>query len=369
MHFLLIPYALLSLIFVTQFLARREAHARAGLLLVAAITTALLFVTMWLRPATGDSWRYLEYFRDLRAMGLMDALNYREGDPLYVLLNWFAGFLGDGALVLFGATLLVYFSVFIAATRRLASPVGTLVVLMCYTAFPFFVAYAANGLRQGLAIVFLLMAYVAFFQKQRQAWAWLVLAPLWHSGAWLGVGVVVVHQFMCRFVRSAQLRWVLVFAALLGSLVLSVTGLNEGLMAQLPDIVSMRQSQAIYFEDAEAYGYRAGFRLDFFLFSMLPLVTGFLLRQRASSFAYEGPGWWLSLYLSLNVVYHLFSFAPFSDRFAGFSWFLMPLVIYLQVRETGSRNLQTLFVALVCLVNVAMLQLYTGNFIRVPEGW
>ena len=369
MHFLLIPYAFFSVIFVALFINRDKAVSRSGLFLMAVFASSLILLAIWWRPATGDSWRYLTYFRELRVMSLSDALDYRNGDPLYALLNWSAGFFGKDEVVLFGATLLVYFSVFIVAIKRLVGPLWAVVVLMCYVAYPYFVAYAANGLRQGLALAFLLMAYVGLRQKNRQAWVWLLLAPFWHSGAWIAVVVVMAHQAMCWFVSDGKNRWLLVLVALFVSVMLSITGQNEVLMSQLPDLIKLEQTQEIYFTDAKDYGYRAGFRIDFFLFSMLPLASALILRRRAPTFDYGWSGWWLSLYLGLNVVYHLFSFVPFADRFAAFSWFLLPLVIFLQVRETESRNLLSKFVALVCLVNVAMLQLYTGNFISAPQGW
>ena len=369
MHFLLIPYTLLCVTFVTQFASRKDSHARGALLLLGALTVVLLFMAMWLRPAIGDSWRYLENFRNMRDLDLGRVLAQQDIDPLFVLLNWFAGLLGDSSLLLFGATLLVYFGAFIAAIRKLLRPVSALVVIMAYTAFPFFVAYGASGLRQGLALVFLLMAYVSLARGEKRAWLWLMLAPLWHSGAWLAVIVTFLHQVMCVLVKDTKWRWVLVLFVLSIAIGLSATGLNQTLMSVLPATVELRGSQDIYFDDPELYGYRAGFRPDFLIFSLLPLMTAFALRRQGGTFDYSGPGWWLSLYMSLNVLYHLFSFAPFSDRFAGFSWFMMPLVIFLQVQRTRSHNLQTFFVAAICFANVAMMQLYTGNFIRLPEGW
>lgn len=369
MHFLLIPFAMLSLLFLMQYSARRQDHARGGMLLSAAVTVSLLFLTMWFREPAGDSWRYLETFRNMRIESLSSALNRPDTDLLFVLLNWFAGRLGDSSLVLYGATLLVFYGVFIAAIRQVISPLGTVVVLMAYTAFPFFVAYAANGLRQGLSMVFLLMAYALLARGRRTGWLWLLLAPFWHTGAWLAVAVTLCHQLMCRFVRSSRWRWMLVFGVLGVGIALSASGLNESVMAAVPEAIELRGSHQIYFDDPDEFGYRGGFRLDFLLFSLVPLASAVWLRSRGRAFDYSGPGWWLSLYLSLNVVYHLFAFAPFSDRFAGFSWFLLPLVIYLQVQQTGWKNLQTAFVATVCLVNVAMLQLYTGNFIRPPTWW
>lgn len=369
MHFLLIPYALLCVLFIALYASRRDSITRAGLLVPCGATTLLLFMAMWWRPVAGDSWRYMQYYKALQGMSLADALAYRESDPLYTVLNWVVGGLGNDAAWLFGATLLIYFGVFIAALRRLLSPLDVLVVLMSYTAFPYFIAYGANGLRQGLSLVFLLMAYACLRRGEQKAWVWAMLAPFWHSGAWLGVAVMAAHQLMCWQIRRPENRWVVVFGLLSVSILLSFTGFNQSIMAGLPGLVDLRGTHEIYFENAKAYGYRAGFRLDFVTFSLLPLVTGWLLRRGGSSFDYAGPGWWLSLYISLNVIYHLFSFAPFSDRFAAFSWFILPLVIFMQIREVRSHDLKTLFVGGVCLINVAMLQLYTGNFIQLPRIW
>jgi len=369
MHHLLIPYAFLSAAFVVQFHLRRDVTARTGIVFTAGITLALLFVSIVLRPVAGDSWRYYQYFLYLRSMGLLDAMAYREPDVLFTSFIWLVGHLGSAPWLLFTATLTVYVGVFLAALYRLIGLSGAAVLLICYSAFPYFVAYGASGLRHGLALVFLLMAFVCFQQNRRTAWVWLLLAPLWHSGAWLAVAVTFMHWLLCRFSYKEWLRWSLVMLALLLSIILSASGLNEPLLSQLPDYVDLQKSHDIYFTDAARYGYRSGFRWDFLLFSLLPLGTGLLFRKTAATFRYSGSGWWLSLYLSLNCIYHLFSFAPFTDRFAVFSWFLMPLVVFLQIRETNRKNLMTLFVAAICLVNVVMLQFYTGNFIPAPRGW
>lgn len=369
MHHLLIPYALLSVAFIMQFHMRRDASVKAGLMFTAGATLLVMFVAMAFRPVDGDSWRYYQFFQILHVRGAEWAYAMRDQEPLWATFNWFVSVFGDQPWLLFGSTLLVYMSVFFVAIWRLAGPVGATILVMCYAAFPFFVSYAASGLRQGLAMAFLLMAYVYLYQGRRRGWVWLLLAPLWHSGSWLGAAVAAIHWAMCRWIRRESHRWLLVSLALGGAVGLSFSGLNETVMGGYGNAIGLAEDRYIYFTGAEAYGYRAGFRLDFFLFSMLPLFSAWLLRRSGRAFSYEGPGWWLSLYLSLNAVYHLFAFAPFADRFAAFSWILMPLVVYLQVRETGNRYLLTLFVSLACVVDVVMLQFYTGQFIRAPAWW
>ncbi|MGH9932006.1 MAG: EpsG family protein, partial [Pyrinomonadaceae bacterium] len=278
MHFLLIPYALLSLIFVVHFLSRHKPGAPTGLAVIATLTLTMMFAAMLLRPVAGDSWRYYQYFLNVREMRLGEALSYRVGEPLYALFNWVVGIVGGSAVLLFGSTLLVFLGAFLIALRKLVGITGTILVVMCYSAYPFFIAFAATGLRQGLALVFLLLAYVHLFHGRKAGWIWLALAPLWHSGAWLAVGIVLLHQTMCRLVTNERLRWGFVFGSLFAAIALSASGFNEVLMSRLPALFELRHSHEIYFRDPAEVGYQAGFRIDFFIFSLLPLLVAWLLR-------------------------------------------------------------------------------------------
>lgn len=367
MHFFIIVYSILCCIFVIQFQNRQDAQGRAGLVTVTAIVVMIIFYLIISRPLIGDSERYYDYFLQIRSKNLGDALTLRGTDLLFVLMNWLVGQISSEAWVLFAAVLTVYFSVFILALHRYIDKVSVTVLLICYSAYPYFIAYGANGMRQGLAMAFLLMAYVNFRHDNRIAWAWLLMAPFWHSGAWLAVAVTIGHQLMCRLVRAESVRWIIVIGVFILAIGLSATGFNEVLMTKLSGFVTLQKSQEIYFSD-EDVAYHSGFRIDFFFFSMFPLLSAWYFRRFGKTFAYNGSGWWLSLYLSLNIIYHLFSFAPFSDRFAAFSWILIPLLIFFQVRETKRRKWMAIFVICVVIVNIAMLQFYTGKFIGVSQG-
>ena len=370
MHFLLVPFLLLGITFVAQYQGRRAADARTGLVLTAGLTLFMLFLAMTVRPIAGDSWRYYQYFLELQTMSLQDAVVYKDPDPLYAILNWLVVRLGTEAWLLYGVCMTLYMTTFVLALRRLGSgPIAVSVLIMCYAAYPYFIAYGASGIRQGLSLVFLLMGYLSLREGRRPAWVWLLIAPFWHSGAWLGVAVALAHQLMCRVVSRPRLRWILVLGSLAITVGLSVTGLNETVMAQLPEFIALHDRYDIYLSDPIEIDYRTGFRPDFFVFSLLPLISAWLLRRYGDAFDYAGSGWWLSLYLSLNGLYHLFAFAPFADRFAAFSWFLMPLVIFLQIRATHRRAWMSLLVSGATLINVLMLQFYTGKWIRTPEWW
>jgi hypothetical protein len=370
MHYLLIPYLLLGSLFVLQFHARKDVSMRTGLVVTALVIAGMLCIAIIFRPVVGDSWRYNQYFQVVRTLPFPEIFSYRDPDPAYALLNWIVGQVSASPALLFAAVLALYVGVTVIALRRWFTAVELAVLSTCLVAFPFFITYAANGLRQGIGLAFLLAGYLGVRKGRRSAWLWILSAPLWHSAMLLGVGVFLVHQLMCRLVGKQTARWNIVFAVWGVSLILSLTGWNAVVGGLLPAMVTLGQSYDIYFMDPNEFGYQSGFRADFALFSLVPLMTGFVLRRRAFAFDYRTiAGWMLSLYVSLNIIYHLFSFAPFADRFAAFSWWLMPLVVFLQVRATQYKSLMSMFVTLVVLVNAAMLQLYTGKFLPAPEWW
>lgn len=370
MHYLLIPYLLLGSLFVLQFHSRKDIRMRSGLVVTAVTTVLMMAIAIVFRPLSGDSWRYYEYFRVVRDLPLSEIFAYRDPDPAYALLNWSVGQLGSEPALLFASTLTLYIGVAVHTLRRRFTAVELAVIATCLVAYPFFITYAANGLRQGIGLAFLLAGYLGVWEGSRKAWLWIVLAPLWHSAMWLAVAAFVVHQLLMRVMPSAVSKWMLILGAWGGAVLLSMTGLNATLGALLPGMVDLSTNYDVYFMEASDFGYRAGFRWDFTLFSLVPLLTGLLLRRTAEAFDLRTlAGWALSLYMFLNIVYHLFAFAPFADRFAAFSWWLMPLVVFLQVRATRKNALMSIFVTAIVVVNSAMLQLYTGNFLPSPEWW
>jgi hypothetical protein len=368
MHYLLIPYLLLGSLFVLQFHARKDVSMRTGLVVTALVTVLMLCIAIAARPVTGDSWRYYQYFSTVRNLPLGEALQYRDPDALYALLNWLLGQLGQAPWILYSGVLTIYVGVSVYSLRRRFTTVDIAILSVCMTAYPFFIAYAANGLRQGIGLAFLFAGYVGVRGGRKSAWIWVFLAPFWHSAIWLAVGVLVIHQLMCALTRNHGLRWGLVLGAWLVSLMLVISGLNTVLGKIAPSLVEIDRKYEIYFMDPSQFGYAAGFRPDFTLFSLLPLATAIAFRRSGKTLDYRTiAGWMLSLYLSLNIIYNLFSFAPFADRFAAFSWWLMPFVVFLQVRAVGSKRLMSIFATGIVVVNALMLQLYTGNFLPAPD--
>ena len=79
MHFLLIPYALVSLIFVLHYQARDAVASRGFLIFLSIATGLMVFVVMLQRPADGDSWTYYQRFLELRALSRHSGMQRESG--------------------------------------------------------------------------------------------------------------------------------------------------------------------------------------------------------------------------------------------------------------------------------------------------
>ena len=70
-------------------------------------------------------------------------------------------------------------------------------------------------------------------------------------------------------------------------------------------------------------GYKAGFKLNFLIYSVAPIVYGLKIKSKINSEFYNRM---LSLYIVVNAVWLLVIRIAFTDRFAYLSWFLIPFI-------------------------------------------
>ncbi len=317
------------------------------------------------RSIQGDTWRYAQTYIRLSNLGLAEALAQADGNWLFVILNWALGQISPNPVFL---NVFVAFSclyILNSSLKKLFSPTQTAICILLYSAFPFWVFYVSSGMKQALAMGLLMQSYIAFYHQKRSAWLWLGAAPLVHSGALLVYPFVITHLLTWR--PSFGYRRAIVFSLLLlsASIFLSMAGLTKTFMQPLQAAVPLSDNYEIYFQDASSFNYRAGFRWDFTIFSILPLMVAFWLRRRGNRLSLMVSGWWLNLYILLITIYQLFSFAPFADRFAGFGWNLVPLILMVMVTDIQRPLALKRVILLYSVANLLILQFYTGNGLAV----
>jgi len=327
---------------------------------------SVVLVAATFREIKGDTWRYYIVFAQMSDLSFAQMWELTDNNWLFAVTNWLLAQLGTHPLWLFLPVTLFCIVLTRYSLRQLLGPTSTAVAIILYSAYPFFVFYIANGIKQGIAMVLLFQGYVTLYRLGlKRSVVWFLLAPMFHTGATLVFPCIILHWLFWRSQFGYRRALSLSFGIMIICVILSAIGYNKDAMSFLESYAQFSRSYEVYFMEASEFGYKAGFRLDFTIFSLLPFALAAWLRTQGRGLSYQLSGWWINLYTLLACLYHLFSFAPFADRFAGFGWYLIPAILVIMLVDCGSQQARRKVVAAFAVLNVLIFQFYTGYSIRV----
>lgn len=213
-----------------------------------------------------------------------------------------------------------YFGFTLWACQRFAPNNVWIMVLFNLAAFSFF-TYGTNGIRNGLACTITLVAISYLVAKKRNlvmACTLAFVAINIHRTVSLPLLMAFVSSFGIKSFKVAYTFWIL---SILISLVAgsAVTSFFAGL--GFDDRVSYLQEEA----SSEMFSH-TGFRWDFLLYSMMPIVLGYyiVMRRGIRNATYE---FLLNTYTLSNAFWVMVIRANYSNRFAYLSWFMYPIVL------------------------------------------
>lgn len=86
-------------------------------------------------------------------------------------------------------------------------------------------------------------------------------------------------------------------------------------------------SGASYLSESSEWGGKTGFRIDFVLYSVMPILVGYWAVYRKKLQLSKLYTCLLNLYMTLNGTWMLCMYANFTNRIAYLSWFLYPVVL------------------------------------------
>jgi hypothetical protein len=327
--------------------------------------TVVLFASVF-REIDGDTGRYSSTFQGLASQGFTKMWAQTTNNWLFETLMWGLAQFGTNPLWFIIPITLFCILMMRHSLRELLGPTDTAIAMLLYSVYPFFIFFVSGGLKQAICMALLMQGYVCLFKKRRlEAVVFLALAPLFHTGGVLIFPFLMIHFLTWRPNFGYHKAFTVSLGLFLFCTGLSFTGLNQTLMAPVQAYASFSDNYALYFMDAKDIGYRAGFRLDFTVFSLLPLFAGWWLRRQGNGLSAEISGWWLNLCCLLACLYQLFAFAPFADRFATFGWFLTPAVLVIMLAESNKLRPRQSVVLIFAVLNIVILQFYTGPNLHV----
>ena len=277
--------------------------------------TFLLFVLIWLllglRPISytfGDMGNYNISFELLLLGGELP-----DSD---VLFHWLMKFCADylNANWFFFICFSVYIFPFYIALNRWFKSNWIWPFVLMVSLFSFY-SFGVNGIRNGMGTsVFLL----ALSYRGPVRWILFYAAFGLHSSLALPIAAAALFtQF--KNINYYVYGW-------LGCLVLTLAMPGIGELLAGMGILDDKLTSYINVDINEAGMGIAGFRIDFLLFSLLPICIGifYIYKLNFDDATYNEI---LAVYITANAFWLLVIRIPFSNRFAYLSWFLYGLVI------------------------------------------
>lgn len=215
-------------------------------------------------------------------------------------------------IVFFFSIAIIYFGFIYISCRKLF-PKDTLYAIVIYLgAFSTF-TYGTNGIKAGAAASLFLCA-IAYYRHLIPCLVFLFLSLGFHHSMILPITAFII----CRFVRSPRL-YIRIWAVAFIIAVLHITYFQT-LFGSYGD-----ETAASYLADNKD-GYRTGFRLDFVIYSALPIALGYwcIFKRNYQSKTYNLI---FNTYVLSNAVWMLCMYASFTNRIAYLSWLMIPFVL------------------------------------------
>ena len=222
-------------------------------------------------------------------------------------------------------------------SRRIVKGYVYVVLLMFFSSFMFY-GYGTNTIRAGFAASFLLLA-LSFYEKPILFFGFILIAIGCHASMLLPSVAMIVAKYNDRK-RLFLYIWFF-------SIILSAT-LGHYFEILFSSLAFDSRLSYLNVAANETH-YEVGFRLDFILYSCMPVLAGYYYVVK-KNFEDKLYSLLFNTYILANTFWILVIRANFSDRFAYLSWFLYPIVlIYPLLKERLVGNQEQKIVVIVFL--------------------
>lgn len=283
-----------------------------------------LFMVMFIgfRPASGI------YFVDMRnyiihyhALYEDEIFAFDKNAENFLFDNYFAwiGSMRLGTTFFFVTIAAIYFICTYIACKRMF-PRDTLIAYLVFLAAFSTFSYGTNGVKAGAAAAIFLMAIS--YRENLKICIPLVLVSWGFHHSMIMVVVAFVLTLIYKNPKVYFAGWCLCLLIAVAHISF-FQELFAGILSDTGD-----QHGAGYLNSVnEEWGGKSGFRIDFVLYSAMPILVGYWAVYKKRLQLSKVYTCLLNLYMTLNGTWMLCMYANFTNRIAYLSWFLYPIVL------------------------------------------
>lgn len=261
----------------------------------------------------GDKYRYEQLFDAISIYNIQ----YWEKDVLWNYLALFIKSLYDNSQFYFAIIAFIYIYGYYKFSHKYIPPSYNFVFLLTTFGSMGFINYGVNTIRAGFALSILFLSLV----YEKKLYKFLLIASisiLFHKS----MVIPVLSLYLTRYYKNTN-TYLIIWLCIL---TLSYLGLSS-FIESLQGIFENVDERVAYLSQTENELYdKAGFRFDFVLYSLMPIISGYYYLYKKN---YDNPFYRhiYNTYLVINSFWLIVIRIPFTDRFAYLSWVFFPFII------------------------------------------
>lgn len=315
---------------------------------IAVIFSIVVVLFIGLRPISG------KFFTDMPMYAhtynnILDGYNIPEDERGEWVFSWLGNLckrigLIDREYFLVIATF--YFGLMAATCWRLMRRNMFVAVLFCFISFSCY-SYGVNGIRNGMATSIMMFA-ITFLNQERK---WEIVIALFLMFVSIGIHKSMILPGLCAivsFLFIKDIRYAIAFwiASIFISAVAGNYVTEFFVSLGFDDRMETYANLDEFGEVKESVNVKAGFRLDFIIYSIMPIVMAWYVTIKRN-FKDNMYNIIASTYILSNSFWIMVIRSNQSNRFAYLSWFLYPIVIAypllrMNIWEDQDRKLATI---------------------------
>lgn len=260
----------------------------------------------------GDKEVYQDNFDNISLISI-----WQSKDIGFSYFSYVIKFFIDNSNVYFFILAFIYvFGYFILANRFIKKENIGYFILASFLSFGF-AAYGVNTIRAGVALSVFLIA-LANYNNRIKFLIISIISVLIHKSLLLPFIAFLCSKYIIK-TKYYNYFWLLCFVVSIFNIDF-ISNFVESIIGQSDDrFIS-------YLEDETLERYNVGFRIDFILYSLIPILIGrlYILKYNVQDEWYQRI---FHTYLLTNAIWLLVIRMAFTDRMAYLSWFLIPLLL------------------------------------------
>ncbi len=332
------------------------------------ISVIWLWMILVFREPVGDPGRYVLELDFIAGLGLDELLSFDKVPLGFALLNWLTALVSTDSAFFFSMVYVFCVVPLYLSFRERFDKVDAAVLMMLYLLYPFYLSGLGNIFKQGIASGFMLWGLTCLLDQEKpktvKGIMILFSSVLFHSAFLIPIFSVIAWYV---FFRKRHIAWALWLLG--GAVTIAMFGLSEAVVtAFIPKDIIEDLGFGVYFDTNYRLNgsflllnYVTGFRLDFTLFTIMPLLGVLYVRRKVDLAVSDEM---IKVYCLLSTSYFLLCFIPYADRLASISWFIVPYLIYFYLSKSYMKGMRDQLVIITVAFHAVLMLDYNKEYFQ-----